>query len=302
MSITELWDLTRIRSCFFVISCALFTTITNADETDFSPELFAFQTGFANAESQSPSDLVDLVAESGFDGVELMGLGQVERFMPHLKRRGLKLHSLYLKLDVDRPDQPVDPNWGSVLEKYGEDLNAVWFHVHSQKYGRSDPAGDAECVAILQKLSEQVAPLGIQIGIYHHVGLWAEKFSDAVRVARQVDRKNVGAVFNLCHYLKMNGPQQLESDLRDAFPQVALVSINGADDGETKSMGWDRLIQPLDRGSFDVMSVLRVLKQNDYQGPIGLQGYAIRERPEDFFPRSVAAYRQMLAKVNGSQD
>jgi sugar phosphate isomerase/epimerase len=100
----------------------------------------------------------------------------------------------------------------------------------------------------------------------------------------------------------MNGPQQLESDLRDAFPQVALVSINGADDGETKSMGWDRLIQPLDRGSFDLNRVLRVLKQNEYQGPIGLQGYAIRERPEDFFPRSVAAYRQMLAKVNGSQD
>ena len=290
--------LTHIRTCLCIASVSLLMTITKADETRFSPELFAFQTGFANAQSQLPEDLVKLVAESGFDGVELMGLGQVERFMPHLKQRGLKLHSLYLKLDIDRPDQPVDPNWVSVLEKYGEDLNAVWFHVHSQNHGRSDPAGDAECVAIFQKLSGEVAPLGIQIGIYHHVGLWAEKFSDAVRVARQVDRSNVGAVFNLCHYLKMNEPQNLERELGDAFPHLALVSINGADDGETKSMGWDRLIQSLDRGSFDVTRVLRVLKQNDYQGPIGLQGYAIRERPEDFFPRSVTAYRQMLEKVN----
>ena len=302
MSFLVFWRSTCLRSCFFIIACTLFTTISNAESNDFSPELFAFQTGFANAESQSPADLVDLVAESGFDGVELMGLGQVERFMPHLKRRDLKLHSLYLKLDIDRPDQPVDPKWASVLAEYGEDLNAVWFHVHSQKHGRSDSAGDAECVAILRKLSDEVAPFGVQIGIYHHVGLWAERFSDSVRVTRQVDRPNVGAVFNLCHYLKMDGPQQLERDLNDAFPDVSLVSINGADDGETTSMGWDRLIQSLDSGSFDVTRVLRVLKQNDYQGPIGLQGYAIRERPEDFFPRSIAVYREMLEKVNRTQN
>ena len=134
----------------------------------------------------------------------------------------------------------------------------------------------------------------MQIGIYHHVGVWAERFGDAVRIARKVERPNVGAVFNLCHYLKTDGPVGLEADLAEAFPQVMLVSINGADDGDTPSMGWDRLIQPLDKGSFDVRRVLRVLKVNGYAGPIGLQGYAIRERPEEFLPRSVAAYRRIL--------
>ena len=46
----------------------------------FEPELFAFQTGFANADSKAPKDLVRLVDESGFDGVELMGLDQLDEF------------------------------------------------------------------------------------------------------------------------------------------------------------------------------------------------------------------------------
>ena len=268
----------------------------------FEPELFAFQTGFANADSKAPKDLVRLVDESGFDGVELMGLDQLHEFLPHLRSRGLKLHSLYLKLDLDQPDRPLDPRWNDMLNRHGSEMHAVWFHIHSQKYGRSDPAGDSECVKILRRISDQVSPYKMTIGIYQHVGLWAERFSDGVRVARKVDRPNVGAVFNLCHYLKTVGAENLEKELSDAFPHLALVSINGADQGETTSMGWGKLIQPLDQGTFDVTRVLRVLKNRGYEGPIGLQGFGIREKPEVFFPRSVAAYQGLLEKVNHEID
>ena len=65
-------------------------------------------------------------------------------------------------------------------------------------------------------------------------------------------------------------------------------------------MGWDRLIQPLDQGTFDVRRVLGVLRDKEYPGPIGLQGFAIREKPEDFFPRSVATFKQMLVELQNS--
>ena len=32
-----------------------------------------------------------------------------------------------------------------------------------------------------------------------------EKFGDAIRIARKIDRPNVGVMFNLCHYLKAKG-------------------------------------------------------------------------------------------------
>ena len=65
---------------FFLFFTHLINGPVSAEETTFSPELFAFQTGFANASSKAPEDLVKLVHQAGFDGVELMGLQQVERF------------------------------------------------------------------------------------------------------------------------------------------------------------------------------------------------------------------------------
>ncbi len=53
------------------------------------------------------------------------------------------------------------------------------------------------------------------------------------------------------------------------------VTINGADLAGKSDSDWQRLIQPLDRGSFDVQGVLRELKQLDYRGPIGLMCYGI---------------------------
>ena len=263
----------------------------------FKPEFFAFQTGFANSESKDPAYLAALVADAGFDGIELMGLHQVEAFLPELAARKLKLHSLYLKIDLDQ-EQPYDARLLPLLKKHEGQFHYLWFHIHSRRYPKSDPAGDPRCVEVLRDLSAQVEPLGVKIGIYHHVGLWAERFSDGVRVARKVDRANVGAVFNLCHYLRTMGPQELESELGDAFPHVMLVSINGADDGDTRTMGWDRLIRPLDEGTLDVSRVLRLLKQQNYAGPVGLQGFAVRQKPEAFFPRSVHAYRQYLQQIN----
>lgn len=52
------------------------------------------------------------------------------------------------------------------------------------------------------------------------------------------------------------------------MPYLFLVSINGADEGNTHKIGWDRLIQPLGEGNYDVLNVLRILKDLGYKNPI----------------------------------
>lgn len=288
-----------------ILVLILFTGISAqtlfADEPNaFQPKLFAFQTGFAKAKSKDAWYLSELVEKSGFDGVELMGLGQVDAYVPELEKRGLKIYSLYLGVNLDK-DTPYDPKIKETLTRHQGKIPYVWLHIGHRKLRNSDPAGDDRCVEVLREMAEWCEPLGVKIGIYHHVGQWSEKFSDGVRIARKVKRNNVGAVFNLCHYLRTSGSENLEKELGDAFPHVMLVSINGADTGNTKSMGWDRLIQPLGKGSFDVKRVLKVLKEKKYTGPIGLQGFAVPEKPEIFFPASVKAYRKMLAEIHRAQ-
>ena len=73
---------------------------------------------------------------------------------------------------------------------------------------------------------------------------------------------------------------------------LEFVSINGADAGETNEMDWDRLIQPLGSGSFDVRSVVTLLDELGYAGPIGLQCYNVAGDPVDNLRRSLATWRK----------
>ena len=116
-----------------------------------------------------------------------------------------------------------------------------------------------------------------------------ERVEDAVRVARKVERENVGATFNLCHWLKVDG-KDLQARLEQALPHLSVVTVNGAD---ADGAGWDRLIQTLDKGSYDVGGVLTILEGLGYTGPIGLQGYGIGGDVHDNLRRSMDAWRKL---------
>ena len=81
------------------------------------------------------------------------------------------------------------------------------------------------------------------------------------------------------------------------MPHLFVVSINGADRGDTNEMGWDRLIQTLDRGDFDVYKFLKTLKELGYTGPIGLQCYGIKGDERENLKRSMIAWRKLSARL-----
>ena len=126
----------------------------------------------------------------------------------------------------------------------------------------------------LRDLAGKAERNGLCIAIYPHIGDWTEHFEDAVRIARLVDRKNFGVTFNLCHTLAVGDEPRIPALLEQAGASLLAVTINGADSG-VKGPQWNRLIQPLDRGSFDLGVVLRTLRKIGYHGPIGLQGYGL---------------------------
>jgi sugar phosphate isomerase/epimerase len=112
-------------------------------------------------------------------------------------------------------------------------------------------------------------------------------------VARKADRPNVGATFNLCHWLKVEGDRDPKPVLKDALPLLFFVSINGADAGDTKKMNWDRLIQPLDQGTYDVAVLVQALGKMGYAGPVGFQGYGIKGDSGDILRHTMEAWRKM---------
>ena len=122
------------------------------------------------------------------------------------------------------------------------------------------------------------------------------RVDDAQRIADQLNRPDVGVTFNLCHWLKVEGAEHDPVPvLRAALPRLMFVTISGADTGDTKAMGWDRLIQPLDAGTYDLAAFVRTLNKVGYTGPVGFQGYNIKLEPREALARSMTAWRKFSA-------
>lgn len=264
---------------------------------DFNPSFFVFEDGLWNAESDAPDYWANLVQEVGFDGMELIGLDRLDSMLPELKKNDLRLFALYIKIKPEQP-QPYDARLKDYITNLKNTGLHLWVHVHNEKYEPSNPVGDEACIKVITELAEFSNHYGVKIAFYPHSNFWLEKLDDGIRLAQKINKPNVGTVFNLCHFLKEDETNKLEEKIEKAMPHLFLVSINGADKGDTHNMNWDRLIQPLGEGTYNVLNVLQILKKNGYKNPVGLQCYNIQGKPELFLKKSMAKWKEYINHLN----
>lgn len=263
----------------------------------FQPKIFCFEDAFLKVHTDSSDYQAELLNRLGFDGMELMGLDGIDRKIKSLEKYNLRLFMVYIQIDPEKP-QPFDPRLPDFIKSMKDRGVTLWLHVHSQKYGPSDPLGDPQCVSVIRNLADFANDYNVSIALYPHYGFWLEKVEDAIRLTKKINRRNTGAVFNLCHFLKTDDKEQLESRLKQVMPYLSVVSVNGADDGNTNTMDWSRLIQPLGQGSYDVLNVLRILRDNNFSGPVGLQCYNIPGEPAEFLKGSIENWQKYLKKLS----
>ena len=86
----------------------------------------------------------------------------------------------------------------------------------------SDPAGDERAVQVIREMANLVPDSGAQFLLYPHTDFWLERIEDCVRVADQVDRPDVGVMFNLCHWLRVSKDRDYTSRLKQALPRLMM--------------------------------------------------------------------------------
>lgn len=242
-----------------------------AGATGVTNPFFAMCTGTRDAAHETFAAQADMLKELGYQGTDQMGTAGIPELLAELDERGLHFFAIYTGVNID----PDGPQWEAGLENAIEALKGrdavLWLPVTSKKFAPSSPKGDEDAVTVIRRVADMGAKSGLRVALYPHTGHWLERVEDAVRVAQKVNRRDVGVTFNLCHWLKVDG-QELQARLELAKPHLFMVTVNGADAGGTD---WSTLIQTLDQGSFDTCGLLRLLKEMNYTGPIGLQGYGI---------------------------
>ncbi len=230
---------------------------------------------------------VEMVRELGYAGIGCTAGKGLSEMAEALDKNGLRLFTVYLGVNID-PDQP---KYGPELKETIEVLRGrnamLWLFVLSKKYKPSDSAGDDRAEEILREVAEMAAEANVRVALYPHTGFWCERVEDAVRVAKKVNRRNVGVTFNLCHWLRVDDEKNMEPLIELAMPHLFVVTINGADSG---GKDWKELIQTLDRGSFDIRGFLKTLADCGYTGPIGFQGYGIGGDARENLKRTMDAW------------
>ena len=256
--------------------------------------LFAMDTGTRDEAHRTPASQAAMLQALGYAGVDHSGTAGLAEFIATLSAQQLQLFAVYSGLAIDDDADPAAHD--AALAALKDRGACLWLPLTSRSVPPSSPAGDALAVPRLRQLGERAAGVGVRLAIYPHTGFWVERVEDAVRVAAKVDLPNVGVTFNLCHFLRVSGDQDVYAALQSAVPRLFLATVNGAERGGSD---WPELIQTLDRGSYDVYGVLLALREFGYAGPIGLQGYGIGGNAEDNLRRSQAAWRAFGERYAG---
>ena len=248
--------------------------------------------GFNNA-PKTAAEKANLVKTIGFDGLEGMGYEDFFELKNALDKEDLKMPVNYVELDFETEGRPDSIRSGEIktMIKASERGSVIYFHLHSKTYLNDKSNGDNAIAAYLRELCEYSAPFGIKLCIYPHIGTYCETVSHSIQLAKIVDRKNFGAAMNLCHLLKVEGSEGIGSKIKEFAPLLFAVNICGADDGDTKQYGWDRLIQPLGQGSFDTYGFIKLLRDNGYNGPFGLQCYNLKGDAAEILTSSLKAWK-----------
>lgn len=279
-----------MRTAILTSIIALAAVTARAETNPF----FVFDNGLRGTNLTTIASQLDLAKEIGFAGIAWRtdAPERVKEMLDGCKQRGMKCFVIYCNLDLKDGKMVYDPRLKEIITLCKGTDTMIWPNMTSKQFKNSDPAGDNIAVAGLRDLADLCDANGLRIAIYPHVNMWVHRVEDAVRVAKKVNRKNVGVTFNLCHALIDEAEARIPALIEEAAPLMVVASINGADSGVTKKeMG--RAIQPLDKGSYDVGIVLRKLKAVGFKGPIGLQCYNIKGDPKTLLTGSMNAWRKM---------
>ena len=228
--------------------------------------------GFDN-KPETPLQKAKLMKAIGFDGLEGFGYKDFFELKDALDKEGIRMPVNYVALNFDGDEKLLDNTFDEIKEMIrSSDKGAViYFPLGNKSFMDDKESGDKMVVPILRELADYSAPYGVKLCAYPHIGTYCETVAHSVKLAKLVARKNYRASMNLCHLLRVEGSEGIDDKIKEFTPFLFAVNICGADDGDTKKMGWDRLIQPLGQGSFDTYKFVKSLRDNGYRGPIGLQ-------------------------------
>ena len=282
--------MTKLTGVLLLTASILFA-ISTFGEDSFHP-FFAYKNSMEK-KVDTMAEQAAILAELGFDGYDHRELEALEEALNALDAKGLKMFTIYFRVDIDALDAPFNAGLPEALPLLKDRGTILWCNTHSKRFKPSDPAGDEYAVPLFQKLADMCAPYGVRVAPYPHVNMWVESPEDTARLAVKVNRPNFGTSFNLYHWKALEGERKrpIEEVAQLLAPNLMVISING-DEGNNIAIG------PLEEADIaEYSAVLKVFRDYGYRGPVGLQCYSIEADPRVHLKQSMDVWQQLKEQL-----
>lgn len=282
----------------FVGLCGAWPT-SSAPTPKPANRFFAFNNCVKDEKYDTPQEQVTMLKELGYDGMEKNGLDDFAAVQSELDRQGLMMYTVYVNVNLDAGTPHYDARLPEIIRSLKGRETMLWLNVTSRgkTFAPSARAGDETAVKLVREIALMADASQIRVMLYPHVRFWLESVPHAVELVKKIDRPNVGLTFNLTHWLAMTpaaDEKYLRPTLELARPHLFAASLSGATNDETDKQNrtWNKLIQPLGRGTFDTRGLVKALREMNFTGPIGLQCYSVKGDKRDNLKTSMDAWRR----------
>jgi len=284
-----------MKHLIWILALFVFPVTPLAEETNNPQkrEFFALCMDTHDEKQRSIEEQNTMLAELGFDGIAHLWLDKLEERVNSARKVNLRVTQVYFQINLSQ-NPPFDP---ASLKAVLPCLKGENTQLALLIYGGSpsDESLDDKAVGIIREIVEIAEPNGVKVVLYPHVSAWNETVADCVRIAKRFPEKQVGAMFNLCHWVAVDKSENLKHTLELAMPYLACITINGTNTPEEiqsqpNRAGW---LQPLDVGTFDQKQLLSLLDELGYAGPVGLQCYGISGDARIHLERSMKTWQTL---------
>jgi sugar phosphate isomerase/epimerase len=260
-----------------------------AGAAGFSGPLFALDNAFfAEGKTRklwkpfSAEEQAAILQELGYAGMSWRP-GGTDEIRAALEAKGLRLFAFYV--DLSLPPEELR----EAVQKLKGTGALIWLTVRRENKGP-----EATIVERVRAAGETAEAAGLRVALYPHVGFRVATTEEALRLAEQTGRANVGVSFNLGHCVLAGNEERIPAILKRAFPRLFVVTLSGAD---SRAKDVVHSVYTLDRGTLDLRPTLRALKTLNYTGPIGLQCFSIPGDARENLRRSMDAWRRLTAQA-----
>ncbi len=284
--------------------CALWTSIANGSFAQkVKNDFFTLHNIIRGDSTYNTFDKqVELVKKAGFDGIEINQTQSFEGMKAALDKHRFTGSYFYVRMELK------EPYMDKRLEEYIQQLKgsktiiAPFIIADAARFKPSSHGADTLVVRVITQLSDWAQAAGLQVAIYPHYSFYVERTDHALALIKQINRKNVGLTFNLCHWLATSSAaerMQLKSHLKELRPYLKMMTVCGANDIMTQQKTiWDDYILPLGKGSFDTYGLLKYMVRDlRFKGPIGVQCYNIKSDKPQLVQNTITVWKGFKSRL-----